>query len=464
MSVALLGLMSIQVYWIRNAVMVKQAGFVRNVNQAISNVVLRLEKIEMVNKYQNQMAIFPNLPSYRRYQDSISQEFLKELANIKTIGDYDRFNKKSITRLQNMGSMFNLTKKQPIEKRINEPLLDSLVNLELTKLGITTQYEYGIYSPVRNQMVIQKTGMYPTNLLGKESFHFALFPSDIQGNPDFLIIYFPFEQRFLISKMWVLLVVSTVLILIIIVSFYTSISTIFKQKKLSVMKNDFINNMTHEFKTPISTIALVCEALKDRDIKKTEDVYNNYIGIIDDENTRLKIMAEKILQKAIIDKGKLNLKKEWVDIHEIIRDDINKIQIQIEKKGGKIYTDLKAENVKLKVDRMHITNVVLNLLDNAMKYTIEKPEILISTTESESGITIEIQDNGIGISKANQRKIFDKLYRVPTGNVHNFKGFGLGLSYVKAVIEKHKGNIKLTSELKKGTTFSVFLPFGDQNN
>ena len=464
MSVALLGLMSIQVYWIRNAVIVKEAGFVRGVNEAISNVVLRIEKIEMINKYQSQFTIKPNRLSYQNYQDSIRKDFFEDLANISTRDEYDSFNKKSILNLRKIGNRIQMAPKQPIEERINEILMDSLINYELNILGINTQYEYGVYSPSKNNMVIQKTGMYPSELLGKDSFHFALFPSDLQGNPDYLMLYFPNEQRFLISKMWVLLLVSIILIVIIIVSFYTTIGTIFKQKRLSVMKNDFINNMTHEFKTPISTIALVCEAMKDRDIEKSEEIYDNYIGIIHDENNRLKVMAEKVLQTAIIEKGKLHLKKEWLDIHEIICEDVKKIHIQVEKKGGHIYTDLKAENIKLKLDRVHITNVVLNLLDNAIKYTLEKPEILVSTVESSSGVTILIQDNGIGISKANQHKIFDKLYRVPTGNIHNFKGFGLGLSYVKAVVDKHGGNIRVSSELKRGTTFKVFLPFNDINN
>lgn len=464
MSVALLGLMSIQVYWIRNAIVVKQAGFERSVNEAIPKVVLRLEKIEMVNKFNTPITVFSDKNSYTKFLDSINEEFKKDIANISTPTEYDAFNKRSKLIGRTITNQMRLAKKKPAEDRVNEQLLDSLINFELTKLGINTQYEYGIYSIVRNKMVMQKTGMYPSKLLGKESFNFALFPSDIHGINDRLVIYFPNEHRFLISKMWLLLAVSAILVLIIIASFYTAIKTIFRQKKLSVMKNDFINNMTHEFKTPISTIALVCEAMKDKDIQKSEEIYDNYIGIIDDENTRLKVMSEKILQTAIIEKGKLQLKKEWIDIHEIIIEDIRKIKIQVEKRGGEIYTDLKAENVKLKADRLHITNVVLNLLDNAIKYTLDAPEILISTIESSSGITISIQDNGIGISKANQQKIFDKLFRVPTGNVHNFKGFGLGLSYVKAVIDKHGGSINLTSELKRGTTFQIFLPYDDIKN
>ncbi len=462
MSIALIGLMSIQLYWIRNAIIVKEASFVRSVSEAVSNVVLRLGKIEMINNYYLQIQVSPNRPSLKRHLDSVNKEFTEELANFPSFSDYERFNNNSIVGSRTIDNILGLARKKPIEDRINEKLLDSLMNIELNKLGINTQYEYGIFSPDRNKMLIQKTGEYPSELLGNERFQFALFPGDIRGNPDFLMVHFPYERQFIISKMWVLLVVSLILIIVIIVSFYTSISTIFRQKKLSVIKNDFINNMTHEFKTPISTIALVCEALKDKDVIKTSKVYDNYISIIDDENNRLKVMADKVLQTAIMDKGTLRLKNEWIDIHEIIKEDVKKIKLQIEKKSGRIFTDLRAENIKIKADKMHITNVVLNLLDNANKYSVEEPEILVSTNDTDGGILISVQDNGIGISNTNQKKIFDKLFRVPTGNIHNFKGFGLGLSYVKAVIDKHDGKIEIRSELKKGSTFTVFLPYGDQ--
>ena len=258
--------------------------------------------------------------------------------------------------------------------------------------------------------------------------------------------------------MWGLLLISAIFIIIIILSFIFTITTIFRQKKLSELKSDLINNMTHEFKTPISTISLACEALIDKDIKKSETVYNNYINIINEENKRLEGMAEKILQSATLEKGQLVLKKEWINVHKVILDAIKNINLQVEKKNGNIYTDLRAETCIIDGDKVHITNVIYNLLDNANKYTLENPEILISTRNVNSGIKISIQDNGIGISKANQKKIFEKLYRVPSGNIHNFSGFGLGLSYVKAVVEKHSGTITLESEIKYGTKFNIFLP------
>jgi two-component system phosphate regulon sensor histidine kinase PhoR len=225
------------------------------------------------------------------------------------------------------------------------------------------------------------------------------------------------------------------------------------------MKNDFINNMTHEFKTPISTISLACEALKDKDIQKVNGISDTYINMIDEENNRLKSMAEKILQSAKLEKDNIALKKEEVDVHEIIEESIKNIQLQIEKKAGQIIMELKAKEHMLLADKVHFTNIIFNLLDNANKYSPVTPQLKIKTENSYSGIIISIEDNGVGISKANQKRVFEKLYRVPTGNIHNVKGFGLGLSYVKAIVEAHGGKIGLESELNKGTKFIITLPF-----
>jgi two-component system phosphate regulon sensor histidine kinase PhoR len=273
------------------------------------------------------------------------------------------------------------------------------------------------------------------------------------------MVYFPYEQQFLITRLWLLLAISAFLISAIIFSFTYVVSTVFRQKKVSEIRNDFINNMTHEFKTPISTISLACEALSDKDIIKTPGVYDSYIRVISEENGRLAGMAEKILQSARLQKGEISLKIENVNIHEALTDAISKINLQIEKKGGVIFEELKAKQAVIQADRVHITNIIFNLLDNANKYTPWAPIIHISTKNIAQGILFSIQDNGIGISKSNQKKVFEKLFRVPTGNIHNVKGFGLGLSYVKTIVEKHQGKITLESELKKGSQFSIYLPF-----
>jgi two-component system phosphate regulon sensor histidine kinase PhoR len=252
---------------------------------------------------------------------------------------------------------------------------------------------------------------------------------------------------------------SIILIILIIGAFYFTISTIVRQKKLSEIKSDFINNMTHEFKTPISTISLAGEVLSDKTIVKTPESVEKYLKIIKDENKRLAGLVENVLQAAVLDKGKLKFKIQECDLHQIINDVIQSLNLQIQNKGGVITTELKAQRYSLFADRMHLGNIIYNLIDNALKYSKEAPQIRVSTDSDKDGISISVQDNGIGIRKEDQKKIFETFYRVPTGNIHNVKGFGLGLSYVKAVVEKHGGHVEVQSEPGYGSTFVVYLPF-----
>lgn len=457
-SISLIGLMLIQVYWIKSAITVEESSFVRNVDDAVSKVVVKLEKIEMAKKLQQRMRFRNNRSNILQSIDSLNNNF-KNLFGSKTADEL--YTQQSRMAQDVFNNFMNVNKVVPIEEKLNRKILDSLLTIELKNKGITTQFEFGVFNPARNKLKIQKTGRYPNELLNK-SFAFTLYPGEMQVSPNYLMMYFPKMKRFLISRLWVLLSISVVLTLVIIISFVFTISTIFRQKKLSEIKNDFINNMTHEFKTPISTISLACEALKDKDIIKSEDIYGTYIRMIDEENKRLGGMAEKVLQTAVLDKGRLKMKKENVNIHKIILNIAKNTKIQIERKNGEIITDLKADHHILSADKMHITNVIYNLLDNANKYTLVDPEIIISTKNTNAGINITISDNGIGISKNDQKKIFEKLYRVSTGNIHDFKGFGLGLNYVKAIVENHGGKISLESELKKGTKFTIFLPL--ENN
>lgn len=455
---ALIGLMVIQVYWIKNAIKVEESSFVRNVDDAVSKVVIKLEKIEMSKQLQRKMRINTRRSNMLQSIDSLKNNFNSSIGGAT---EHDLFMQQSRLAQDVFQNFMDFNKIVTIEEKLNRKILDSLLTIELKNKGIITQFEFGVFNPASNRLIFQKTGRYPNELLNK-GFAFTLYPSEMQINPSYLMMYFPNMKIFLISRLWVLLSISVVLILVIILSFAFTIYTIFRQKKLSEIKNDFINNMTHEFKTPISTISLACEALKDKDIRKSEDIYETYIRMIDEENKRLGGMAEKVLQTAVLDKGRLSLKKESVNIHKVILNTIKNVKLQVERKNGKIITGLKADYCILNADKMHITNVIYNLLDNANKYTLEDPEIIISTENAGGGINITISDNGIGISKTDQKRIFEKLYRVSTGNVHDFKGFGLGLNYVKAIVEKHGGKITLESEPKKGTKFIIFLPL--ENN
>lgn len=457
---ATIGLMIIQVYWIRDAVKVKQAVFYRELNQAMKHVIFEIDKIRFQDRISHQTKFYQQHRDLYDTYDSLNKLILFNLGSLTGQNDFDNWlikKDKADRALQQLS--LNYTQQEEGSFYYNrKDLIDSLITTELKSRGIDTKFEFGVYSPVTNSMLIQKTGKYPGELT-KNSYFFDLPPlGSLTAYPNRLLIYFPNEQSFIIRQLWKLLGISVFLFIVIIVSFSVSIVIIYRQKRLSVMKNDFINNMTHEFKTPISTIALACEALKDKDIKKSDIVYNNYVGVINEENKRLGTMAEQILQTAVLEKGQLKLKRTMINMHEIVEQAVNSKQFSAKEKGGLIEMQLKATKPVLMGDRVHLTNVITNLIDNALKYNVNKPHIVLNTVNSDDAILIRVQDNGIGISKSNQKKIFEKLYRVPTGNIHNFKGFGLGLSYVKATIELHNGVISVDSEPGKGSTFTIRLP------
>jgi two-component system, OmpR family, phosphate regulon sensor histidine kinase PhoR len=412
MTFALIGLMGIQIYWIRNAADVKEAIFRRSVNEAKESIVKKLERME----------------------------------------------RKKALELNQFEGMLNFNRHLPYESFITPSQLDSLISQELNIRGIDTRFEFGIYQQDSSIFKIEKSSDFRKELIEK-SYASPLFQNDFFSSPQYLLIYFPHEKEFLLTELWGMLLVSIILIIAIVYSFTYTITTIFRQKKLSEVKNDFINNMTHEFKTPISTISLACEALGDRDIRQSGEFTENYINMIREENKRLGMMAEKILQTAVIDKGQMKMTREKIDLHDVISEVVKNIRIQVEIKDGVILKNFMASNPVLEGDKVHLTNLVYNLLDNANKYSPKKPVIRISTENTSSGILLTIEDKGMGISKSEQKKIFEKLYRVPTGNIHEVRGFGLGLSYVKATVDEHKGKISLESEVNKGSTFKVFLPF-----
>lgn len=452
--------MMIQVYWIRDAVKLKQAIFAKDVRESISNVIFEIDKIRLEERINKQRKFYEDNKSSFQVYDSLNRVLYYNFKNIDSQNDIDRFMQSSNIAGKLLSDLtFNYNKQEPgnfFYKKKN--LINTLITRSLKQKDITTKFEFGIYSPATNSLILQKTGDYPDVLLN-ESFVFDLTPlGSLFSHPNKLLIYFPNQKTYIVSQLWQMLFISVILFIVIIISFTFSIYTIYRQKRLSEMKNDFINNMTHEFKTPISTISLACEALKDNDIKKTESLYDNYIGVINEENGRLGLMAEQILQTAIIDKGQLKLNISKINIHEIINVAVSSKKMAVEAVGGEIEMKLQASHQDIMGDNIHLTNVIINLLDNAIKYCVKTPDIIINTYNSGNFLIIRITDNGIGISKSNRKKIFEKLYRVPTGNIHNFKGFGLGLSYVKAIIEQHQGNVLVDSIIDEGSTFTIQLP------
>jgi two-component system phosphate regulon sensor histidine kinase PhoR len=273
-----------------------------------------------------------------------------------------------------------------------------------------------------------------------------------------LAVYFPSQRNQTIFEMSLWLIMSTMFILIVIILITYTITTIIKQKKVSDIKNDFINNMTHEFKTPISTISLAAEVLLQADNKSSAERLRKYSRIIYDENQRMRLQVDRVLQAASLEKGDYELKKTEFDVHKVIKEAVRNLCFETCEDRTTVNYHLDATDHILNGDQMHITNVMINLIDNAIKYSKEAIVLNIFSKNIDSGIAITIEDNGIGMNQEVLKHIFEKFYRVPTGNIHNIKGFGLGLYYVKNIIEAHGGSINVQSEPNKGTRFDLFIP------
>jgi two-component system phosphate regulon sensor histidine kinase PhoR len=286
-----------------------------------------------------------------------------------------------------------------------------------------------------------------------------IFPSNMLDESIRILLKFPSKKSYLFKEMEMPLTISLMLVILIAVAISYMFHTILTQKKLSELKNDFISNMTHEFKTPISTISLACQAMNDKDMMgEIVERTTPFVKMIQDENRRLEILVERILQSATIDKGDIPLKIEKINLTDIVNDLSNKAQFRIQGNGGELIMKIDETPIFIQGDKMHTTNVVSNLIDNAIKYSKESPKITVTLTKQSNEILLSIQDEGIGISKEHISKIFDKLYRVPTGNVHNVKGFGLGLSYVKAITNLNQWKLDVKSQINVGSTFIIRIP------
>jgi two-component system phosphate regulon sensor histidine kinase PhoR len=272
-------------------------------------------------------------------------------------------------------------------------------------------------------------------------------------------VYFPSKKDYVSAEMK-FFIPSLLFTFLLLITFIYTIVTLFRQKRLSEMKNDFINNMTHELKTPVSTISLAAQMLKDPSITKSPEVFKHVTGVINDETKRLSFLVEKVLQMSLFDKQRTTLKMKEVDVNDLVVNVANTHVLKVEKFGGTLDIDLQAEDSLVMADEMHLTNVLFNLLDNAVKYRREDVplKLMIRTWNEGNKLFVSIEDNGIGMKKEYMKKIFDRFYRVPTGNIHDVKGFGLGLAYVHKIVTDHKGTIRAESEVGKGTKFIIGLP------
>lgn len=354
------------------------------------------------------------------------------------------------------GTIVNTASNRPIEQRIDFKELGVSIKNSIKYNGLELPFEYEVVDK-NNKPIYPEGGL--GNSYKKEDFSQVLFPNDPEDKSIFLKLYFPTKQDFLISEVS-FIYPSIIFTFILLVTFIIIISITFRQKRLSEMKSDFMNNMTHELKTPVSTISLAAQMLKDGSITKSPEVFKHISGVINDETERLSFQVEKVLQMSLFEKQKATLKMKELDINDVVVTVANTFQIKVEKFGGNLDIDLEATESTINADKMHITNVLFNLLDNAVKYRREDVplELMIRTWNNNNKLYVSVEDNGIGIKKESVKRIFDRFYRVSTGNRHDVKGFGLGLAYVKKIIDDHKGTIKAESELGKGSKFIICLP------
>ena len=348
-------------------------------------------------------------------------------------------------------------------ERINPELIDSLVGFEFKNIGITLPYSISLLGGQKDS-VIWKREIPQADSHALNEYKTNLFPGDIVNRKDVVKVGFPQTLGFFLSSIWLMLVSSALFTLAIVCLFSYTLYIILRQKKLSEIRNDFINNMTHEFKTPIATIRLASDAINNPEVISDKEKIKFYTSIIKDENDRMNSHVENILQMALFDRKLFAPDLTSVNMHDVIADAISKISLQVEQRRGCINFHPNAENSTVQADARFIPVVIMNLLDNAVKYCESDPVIEIETKNSGKNLIISVQDNGIGMSKEMQKRIFEKFYRVPSGNLHNVKGFGLGLSYVKAIVSAHHGSIHVTSAPGKGSRFEILLPLSLENN
>ncbi|MFZ1333764.1 MAG: HAMP domain-containing sensor histidine kinase, partial [Saprospiraceae bacterium] len=377
----------------------------------------------------------------------------------------DEFEYESLRR------MFNETS---LAERIKVNQLNNFIKVGLADKDIKDEFTYGVYSLTAKSFVILN-GYYAVESFNKNVYHssmdkglfntnfkVSIFNDSGSLEHGLLMIYFPNRSYF--EPIWWIIISSAIFTAIILFTFIFTIYEILRQKKLSNMKNDFINNMTHEFKTPIATISLATDSIKNVNIISNPDKIMRFLGIIKQENNRMLNQVEKVLQMALIDRQKLKLNISDLHLHDIIKTAVEHINLQVEQKNGYIETFYEADPDVIQGDVTHISSMVHNLLDNANKYSPEYPELTVTTKNTAEGIDIIVSDKGIGMSKDQKKHIFDKFYRATSGNLHDVKGFGLGLSYVKAMMAAHKGSVDVKTELGKGSTFTLSFPYKQQND
>ncbi|WP_347374392.1 HAMP domain-containing sensor histidine kinase [Aequorivita sp. Q41] len=503
MSLSLLGIVFVQGYWISNAYRTKADQFTINAKQVLLSVSKEI-KLREINKYYQLYVPYvdsiqvPDNVSFTElayrvqnkatnetyfFTDGILEQDYKLSAGLfDAESDSIQFkkltNRKTKTKVsegidgvtttetrvesfsrmkdyeQNQFESFvsNITALTPIYKRVSASEISEMIAREIKERGLNSKFEFAIYSNTMETKVRSKKFKYDA----ESTYMVPLFGNENDNGYE-LYVNFSEKEKFVLNSILGMAILSLVFTSVIILAYSSAISQIYKQRQISQIKSDFINNMTHEFKTPIATINLALDSLKNPKVKDNQEFLTRYLGMIRDENKRMHAQVENVLRISKLEKNELDLPKERVSLHEIVEDSISHVSLIVEDRGGYIHTHFGALKSTVLANESHLGNVIVNLLDNAVKYTEGEPKIDIYTENVKNSVILKIRDQGIGMSKPVQKKIFDKFYREHTGDIHNVKGHGLGLAYVKQILADHDAQIYVESEKGKGSTFILKL-------
>lgn len=495
MAIAFIGLLCIQIFYMKNIVQIRYEQFSQGVRQSLVAVAIHLEQDETRHFLEDDLSsaeasplMEPLLAGDTPEREGIEYSFTTSTgleANLTIRGNLSQINRLETGArgglaqhyrnardayrnryLYQKGVMDDVilniisrASSRPIDERADSARVSSYLRTELDTLGLNVPFEFAVVNYAGT--VLYKSAGFRAGPGDRDNmFVQPLFPNDASGPANYLKVYFPTKKDYIFSSISFMVPAFAFTFILLIIFVYTIIVA-FRQKKLTEMKNDFINNMTHEFKTPISSISLAAQMLNDQSVRKSPAMLQQISTVINDETKRLRFQVEKVLQMSMFDRQKANLKIEDVDANVAIFNIVNTFKLKVEKYGGTIEANLDAMDAIVEVDKMHFTNVIFNLLDNAVKYRSEERPLHLTVCSRDldnERLEVSVADNGIGIRRDDLRKIFEKFYRVSTGNRHDVKGFGLGLAYVKKMVEELGGTIGVESEYNVGTKFIIILP------
>ena len=502
MSLALLGIVFVQGYWISNAFSTKEEQFTLGVRQLLIDVARQIQLREtedyyqlysglvdsidapeninvteliyrIVNEDKNETVIFSDgiieedykLSSYF-FEFEFDSIAFKKITNQKTttkiisslddqgqvtqtIVDFDRL--RDFERKQFEEAVSNIASRMPLHKRVGAKEVQRLIESEAAERGIKSKFEFAIYS---NDLATKVRSKY-FQLNPQSTYGVPLFVNDAFETQYQLFVNFSDKNKEILNSLLGMALLSLIFTAIIIVTYSNTLSQLLRQRQISRIKTDFINNMTHEFKTPIATINLALDAMKNPKVADDKEFIARYLKMIRDENRRMHAQVENVLRISKLERNQLDLPKARIKLHEIIEDAVSHVNLMVDNRLGQIKIHFDASKSSVLGNELHLTNVMVNVLDNAIKYSEEAPEIEISTENVKNTIILKVADNGIGMSKAAQKRIFEKFYRESTGDIHNVKGHGLGLAYVKRILDDHNAEIFVESEKGKGSTFII---------